>query len=227
MKYWCLALFALLLAWPGPARADDPGQLAGRMQRKYAAIKAFSADFTQAIRNAASGDTEHRSGSFLFKKPTLVRWETVKPEKELLLVGTSAVWDYFEEDKEAYRYSVKDVIGSKTMLRFLTGKANLTEDFIVAAGKPEAGDASGLTVLDLAPREPEPGLVMAKIWVDPRTDLIVRIRIQDFYANTNDLTLSKVVLNPRLPDKLFAFTPPKDVQVHENDGPLGERNLPQ
>jgi len=224
MKYLCFACLAAMLAWAGPAMADDPSQLAGRIQQKYASITAFSADFTQAIRNAASGDTEHRSGSFLFKKPTLVRWETVKPEKELLIVGASAVWDYFEEDKEAYKYSVKDIISSKTMLRFLTGKANLNEDFIVAAGKPEAGDTSGLTVLDLAPRDPEPGLVMAKIWVDPHTDWIVRIRIQDFYANTNDLTLSHVVLNPTLPDKLFAFTPAKDVKIHEN-GPVEERNL--
>jgi len=225
MRYLCLALVAAMLAWAGPARADDPVQLAGRIQQKYASINAFSASFTQAIRNAASGDTENRSGSFLFKKPTLVRWETVKPEKELLIVGTSAVWDYFEEDNEAYRYSVKEVISSKTMLRFLTGKANLNEDFIVAAGKPEEGGA-GQVVLDLAPRDPEPGLVMAKIWVDPQTDMIARIRIQDFYANTNDLTLSNVELNPKLADSLFAFTPGKEVKVHDN-APVKGRDLPQ
>jgi outer membrane lipoprotein carrier protein len=220
----CL-LLALLLAWAGPARADDPAQLAGRIQKKYASINAFSASFTQAIRNAASGDTENRSGSFVFKKPLLVRWETVKPEKELLLVGASAVWDYFEEDKEAFRYSVQEIIGSKTMLRFLTGKANLTEDFLVAAGKAETA-GPGQAVLDLAPKEPEPGLVMAKVWVDTTTDLIVRVHIQDFYANTNDLTLTNLVLNPKLGDELFAFTPPKDVKVHDNM-PAKGRDLKQ
>jgi outer membrane lipoprotein carrier protein len=220
-----LLLLALVLAWAGPARADDPTQLAGRIQKKYAAINAFSASFSQAIRNAASGDTEIRSGSFLFKKPLLVRWETVKPEKELLLVGTAAVWDYFEEDKEAYRYSVQEIIGSKTMLRFLTGKANLTEDFHVVAGKPEEA-GPGQAVLELAPKDPEPGLVMAKVWMDTASDLIVRIRIQDFYANTNDLTLTNLALNPKLGDDLFAFTPPKDVKVHDNI-PARGRDLKQ
>ena len=99
---------------------------------------------------------EQRSGSFVFKKPTLVRWETVKPEKELLIVGKDVVWDYFEEDKEAYRYSVEEIINSKTMLRFLTGKANLNEDFLVAAGKAdEAGP--GQAVLQLAPASPSRG----------------------------------------------------------------------
>ena len=40
--------------------------------------------------------------------------------------------------------------------------------------------------------------------------MIARIFIQDFYANTNDLTLTGVVANPKLSDNLFAFTPPKD-----------------
>ncbi len=212
-----------LLAVPRPARAVDAGELAGRIQKKYAAISAFSANFKQAIRNAASGDTEHRSGQFLFKKPVLVRWETVKPEKELLIVGKDAVWDYFEEDKEAYRYSVAEVISSKTMLRFLTGKANLTEDFHVAPGKPEEA-GPGQAVLQLAPREPEPGLVLAKVWVDLATDMIARVYIQDFYANTNDLTLEGVVANPKLADSLFTFTPPKEAKVHDN-APARERDL--
>jgi len=222
-----LALLAasVLLAGAVPARAADAVELAGRIQKKYAALSAFTADFSQAIRNAASGDTEQRSGSFVFKKPTLVRWETVKPEKELLVVGKDAVWDYFEEDKEAYRYSVAEIISSKTMLRFLTGKANLTEDFIVSPGKPEEA-GPGQAVLLLAPREPEPGLVMAKVWVDLSTDLIARIFIQDFYANTNDLTLANLALNPKLGDGLFAFTPPKDAKVHDNT-PLQGRDLKQ
>ncbi len=208
-----------------PARAADPTELAGRIQKKYAAINAFTADFSQSIRNAASGDTERRSGTFFFKKPLLVRWDTTKPEKELLIVGKSVVWDYFAEDKEAFRYSVQEVISSKTMLRFLTGKANMTEDFFVAPGS--AGEAGpGQAVLQLAPKEPEPGLVMAKVWVDLSTDLIARVLIQDFYANTNDLTLTNVVVNPRLGDDLFAFTPAGDVKVHDN-APARERDLKQ
>jgi outer membrane lipoprotein carrier protein len=225
MKTVLMLLVAGLLAVAVPALAADPTELAGRIQKKYAAINAFSAEFSQAIRNAASGDTENRSGSFTFKKPVLVRWETLKPEKELLIVGTSAVWDYFEEDKEVYRYSVEEVINSKTMLRFLTGKANLTEDFVVVAGKPEEA-GPGQAVLQLAPREPEPGLVMAKVWVDLSTDLIARVFIQDFYANTNDLTLTNLVINPKINDAIFNFTPPKDAKVHDN-APAKGRDLKQ
>ncbi len=218
-----LVVLCLLLGCAASALAADSAELAGRIQKKYASIHAFSAKFSQNIRNAASGDTEHRTGSFLFKKPVLVRWETVTPEKELLIVGKNAVWDYFEEDREAYRYAVDEIIGSKTMLRFLTGKANLTDDFFVVPGKADAA-GPGQAVLQLAPREPEPGLVLAKVWVDLSTDMITRIFIQDFYANTNDLTLEGVVVNPNLSDSLFTFTPPKDAKIHDNT-PAKERDL--
>lgn len=219
-----LVMALLVIGWPGQARADDPMQLAGRIQQKYASIRSFTASFSQSIRNAASGDTERRSGSFSFKKPLLVRWETVKPEKELLLIGATAVWDYFEEDKEAYRYAVEEIIGSKTMLRFLTGQAKLTEDFHVAVSREPAGP--GQAVLDLAPKEPEPGLVMARIWVDTATDLIVRIHIQDFYANANDLSLTDLVVNPKLADNLFVFSPPKDVKIRDNASAKGRGSAP-
>jgi outer membrane lipoprotein carrier protein len=224
MRHRFLLSLLFVLALAQAALAAEPAELAGRIQKKYASLSAFSAEFNQAIRNAASNEVEQRSGSFVFKKPTLVRWETVKPEKELLIVGKDAVWDYFEEDKEAYRYAVEEIINSKTMLRFLTGKANLTEDFVVSAAKDEAGPNEA--ALLLVPREPEPGLVVAKVWVDTATDMIVRIHIQDFYANTNDLRLTKIVADPKLADSLFVFTPPKDAKVHDN-APAKGRDLKQ
>ena len=45
--------------------------------------------------------------------------------------------------------------------------------------------------------------------------------IQDFYANTNDLTLKNLTLEASLPDSLFSFTPPPGVAVHDNTGADG------
>ncbi len=196
-----------------PVRGAD---LVDAVQKKYEEIVGFTADFNQDLKNSSSGEDEKRSGTIAFKKPSLVRWVTQKPEKELLVVGNDAVWDYFEEDKEAYRYPVEEIISSKTMLKFLTGKANLREDFhVFEEPDPEAG---GLSRLKLVPKEPEPGLVMAHVWIDPATHLIMRISIQDFYANTNTLRLENLKIDSKLPDSLFVFSPPKGVTVHDNTG---------
>ncbi|MEF3695860.1 outer membrane lipoprotein chaperone LolA [Desulfolutivibrio sp.] len=215
MKKTILACL-LVAVWAVPARGAD---LVDAVQKKYESLSGFKTEFTQDLKNSASGEGEMRSGSITFKKPNLVRWETVKPEKELLLVGKEAVWDYFEDDREAFRYPVEEIINSKTMLKFLTGKANLREDFHVFE-EPDAAEA-GLVRFKLVPKEPEPGLVMAHVWVDPATQMIMRLSIQDFYANTNDLTLKNLKVEANLPDSLFSFTPPQGVAVHDNTGPDG------
>jgi len=215
MKKMILACL-LVAVWAVPVRGAD---LVDAVQKKYESLSGFKAEFTQDLKNSSSGEGETRSGSITFKKPRLVRWETVKPEKELLLVGQEAVWDYFEDDREAFRYPVEEIINSKTMLKFLTGKANLREDFHVFE-EPDAAGA-GLVRFKLVPKEPEPGLVMAHVWVDPAAQMIMRLSIQDFYANTNDLTLKNLKVEANLPDSLFSFTPPQGVAVHDNTGPDG------
>ncbi len=68
------------------------------------------------------------------------------------------------------------------MLRFLTGKANLTEDFHVAPGKPRRpGRARPCS--SSPPASPSPA-GPGQVWVDLATDMIARVYIQDFYANT-------------------------------------------
>lgn len=220
MKSFLLACM-LVAVWALPVRGAD---LVDDVQKKYESLVGFTADFNQNLKNSSSGEGEKRTGTIAFKKPSLVRWETEEPEKELLLVGKDVVWDYFEDDQEAYRYPVEEIISSKTMLKFLTGKANLREDFHVF-DEPDSA-AGGLSRLKLVPKEPEPGLVMAHVWVDPATHLIMRIAIQDFYANTNDLILKNLKVDPKLSDSLFVFSLPKGVTVHDNTG-LDGRTLTQ
>jgi outer membrane lipoprotein carrier protein len=108
---------------------------------------------------------------------------------------------------------VEQVLGSKTVLRFLSGKANLEEDFYI-----EPQDAEGCVRLKLTPKSPEPSMVEATIWVNPDTALISRVEVVDFYANTNIVELDNLILNPDLPDRMFSFEPPKGVEVLDNTG---------
>jgi len=208
-----LALAALCLA--APALAADVASLADKVQKQYQSITSFSADFTQVLTNAASKERETRTGGLVFAQPGLIRWETRKPETELLVVGKDMVWNVFPDEKTAYRYAVEDVLGSKTMLRFLSGKGNLRQDFHVTQ-EPEA--PQGQAQLKLVPREAEPSLVLAHAWVDLKTSMLARIVIEDFYGNLNDVTLDNLKTNPALSKDLFQYTPPKDFTILDNTG---------
>jgi Outer membrane lipoprotein-sorting protein len=202
-----VVLFAVLL--PAFAQAN---KITDAIQKRYDSLSSFQSDFQQELTNAASGSVEKRSGRILFKQ-SLVRWETQKPEKELLVVGQHAVWDYFEADKIAMKYRSGQVFNSKTMIRFLSGKANLKEDFKV---EEQGTDANGLLKLRLIPKEPEPTMVLAYIWVDTKTNMLGQVLIVDFYGNGNQVTLNNLVLDKRVDAKMFEFTPPSGVQVKDN-----------
>jgi outer membrane lipoprotein carrier protein len=211
---------ALLLFSSNVAFAADIAALTSKMQKQYQTLSSFSAEFTQQLQNAASKESDTRTGKLIFAQPALIRWETLTPEKELLVVGKDVVWNAFPEEKTAYRYSVEEVLGSKTMLRFLSGKAKLTEDFHI---QEEKDAPAGQVKLRLVPREAEPSLVLAYAWVDQRTNMLARISIEDFYGNINDLTLANVTLNTKTSPEMFQYTPPAGFSVFDNESIQGKR----
>ncbi len=204
-----LTVFFCALVCAAPASASGITQ---KMQQTYESIDSFTADFSQTLVNAASREEEKRAGTIAYKKPVLIRWETFTPEKELLIVAGDAVWDVFPDDEEVFKYPVEEIVNSKTMIRFLSGEADVEEDFRIT----QEQDEDGAVRLTLIPREPEPGLVEAVIWVDKKTSLLTRIRIRDFYANSNDLILRNIKTNPMLADSLFEYTPEPGVTVFDN-----------
>lgn len=223
----CLMLLTTL-SLPGASALAAPSaaEVTARVQKTYDGMNSFTADFEQSLTNAASKDSEQRSGRFIFAQPALIRWETKQPENELLVVGKNEVWNYVEAEKAAYRYSVEEVLGSKAMIKLLSGKANLSEQFFVKVEADAQAEAKGLTKLKLVPKEAEPGLVLAQVYVDNKTGMLARVVLQDFYGNTNDLSLTNLVLNEKLSPQLFVFTPPKGVKTFDNTGKgASEKNL--
>lgn len=221
-------LLAVLIVFPAAsARGAQPGQpgrdMADRIQTRYEQLKSFTADFSQTLTNAASGQAETRSGKIWFGQPSRVRWVTEKPDGEVLVIGPEFAWDYLEDENVAIKYRVEGLLSSKTILRFISGKANLREDFVIKTDWQGADDVrarwgKGLTILQLVPKEPEPGMVLAFVGVEPDTALFRQIMIVDFYGNGNEVRLDNVKLDQPLGDDLFEFTPPDGVEVEDNTG---------
>lgn len=210
MRFRILLLaISVFLSLSSVAVADE---LTTEIQKTYDSIKTFSADFTQTLTNAASKEQDVRSGKIVFKQPSLLRWESVKPEPELLIVGESIVWDYFPEDKLALKYRTKQLFNSKTMIKFISGQAKLEEDFVVE----NQGDDNGLIKLKLMPLEPETGMVLAYVWIDPEKKMMSKVLVVDFYGNGNEVYMSNIEIDPAVDDSQFQFTPPEGVDVEDN-----------
>lgn len=222
-----LALFAcalaLVLATAGVSHAAAPA-ITGEMQKKYESMQSFTADFTQRLKHQESGAEETRKGTLTFQKPLRIRWETLAPHAELLVITDEDVWDYLPDEELAYQYAPEVVQDSRSIVQVITGQSRLDKDFSVEA-EP---DENGLAVLRLYPKEPSPQLVEAILWVDKGTALIKKAQILDFYGNTNEVTLNSLTPDAPIKAGTFQFTPPKGVTVENlKDQAAPERPLLQ
>lgn len=203
-------IFALVMVLMGTHPAYGEA-LVDDIQRVYAEMKSFSGEFTQELHHAESGSVEKRKGTLLFSSPLLIRWETLSPFPELLVVNDKEVWDYLPDEELAYRYSPEVVQDSRSILQVVTGQSRLDQDFDVKREK----DQNGLAVLRLYPKEPTTQLVEALLLVDPVTKLLRRASLYDFYGNTNVVEFIKLTPNTSPKAELFTFTPPKGVEIED------------
>lgn len=222
-----LALFAcslaLVFASAGLSLAAAPA-ITGEMQKKYESMQSFTAEFTQRLKHQESGAEETRKGTLTFQKPLRIRWETLAPHAELLVITDKEVWDYLPDEEVAYEYAPEVVRDSRSIVQVITGQARLDKDFSVEA-EPDEGD---LAVLRLYPKDPSPQLVEAILWVDKGTSLIKKAQILDFYGNTNEVTLTSLTPDAPVKAGTFQFTPPAGVAVENlKDQAAPERPLLQ
>jgi len=206
-----LALSVALLFLTDAAFAQSVSE---RVQAQYGTITSMRADFTQTLVHRESGSREERSGGLSFAKPLFVRMETRTPSPELLLVGKDVIWNVFPEEEIAYKYSLSLARDSRSIVQVMTGQASLDKDFHIENQKEEGG----LLVLDLYPKEPTLAMVEARLWIDPKTNLIKKLRIFDFYGNENEMAFSRQEVNVDIPAAQFTYTPPKSFVVEDRTG---------
>src|SRR5204862_4046202 len=102
IRAW-LPLAAFLIAVSGRAPQAQPqsaAELAAALQKKYATVRDFSADFVQTYRGGILNRQMKDTGRVMVRKPGKMRWEYKTPEEKLFVSdGTSIYW-YVPQDRQ-------------------------------------------------------------------------------------------------------------------------------
>ncbi len=193
------------------ASVTHAARLEDEIQERYKNVDNIKTTFNQVLTHRESGTVEKRTGTLIFERPFHVRWESDAPNAELLVISETEIWNYLPDEEVAYRYGAEVAYDSQILVQVITGLAKLDKDFEVKA----IGIEEGNIALQLFPHEPRPDLVEALLWVDNDSKLIKKVRILDFYGNSNELTFTKLDINVKLDANLFTFTPPEGVDVED------------
>ncbi|MFH1529298.1 MAG: outer membrane lipoprotein carrier protein LolA [Pseudomonadota bacterium] len=205
-------IFTLLLAL---TPATDPGVLAAGIQSFYREKQDFAAEFSQEIERPNLPDRPlKKRGRVFFKKPGLMRWDYLEPDKVYYISDGEVLWNYIPESALAYKLLVKD---SELFyaLRFLFGEGDLEKDFLVSAGAPEGE----LLRLVLKPRNDEQTFKEVHLLADPATFEIMGTIVIDPADNASRIRFTKLSYTS-LKTADFHFEAPKGVRVEDLSNPV-------
>ena len=195
------------------ALEPTPAEFALALQRKYDAVKAFSADFVQTYRGGVLGTQLTERGRLVVKKPGRMRWEYTAPEKKLFVSDGLKMYFYIPDDRQVVVTGVPPEDEATTPALFLAGKGNLARDFTPSHTAPPPASAPGSRALKLVPKAAQPDYDWMTVVVDPATLALRGLAYGDPQGGTSEFSFVNLKENPAIADKAFDFKPPRGVDV--------------
>jgi outer membrane lipoprotein carrier protein len=194
------------LAQPAGAALED---VVRGVEAAYGRMTDLRADFTQSALNKSLNQTIDARGTVYLKKGGKLRWEYAEPTKQEVVSDGKTIWIYTPQLNQVNTGPAPEALAGPAG-SFLSGLGKLREHFNVRFLNPaQRIDGDGNVVLDLTPKQPLPTLARLVLALDARTYEVRKAVVYDQFENTVTMRFTKLAINSGLPDRLFAFVPPK------------------
>jgi outer membrane lipoprotein carrier protein len=203
----------LLLLLPGAStRAARPPvqEVVSNVQAFYQKTKDLKGKFKQVFTDTLYNRQRTHYGYLYVKKPGMMRWNYVKPERKSFIADGKELWVHEPEDKQAFRNPLSTQ-NLSTGLTFLLGTGNLAKEFEAAYSDEKLGSPEEL-VIKLTPRRPTAQYRYILLVVRPG-DFSVSESMVVSKNSKNHLIFSALEINTKIPRSRFVFKPGADVRV--------------
>ena len=215
---------------PKPVMAPAVKTLVDRMQAFYETTSDFSADFRQDYFYKISKRTQTSTGTVLFRKPGLMRWDYAKPSaKTFVLAGVKV----YMHDPEAKLLTVASIGTSKlsASVTFLFGQGKLADEFAIT--QKDCAKCTG-SLLQLDPLVPDARFTRIFLEVDPKSAQVLKSTVVDPDGSENAISFLNLKTNTGPAwdggtgsvDPRFKLSPPPDTQVQDFTMGVGAQPKP-
>ncbi len=191
----------------------SPQELAARLQESYDKTRDLKADFAQTSIVKAMNMKKEGSGKLLIKKPGLLRYMYIKPEKQEIIVKGDDLIMYTPSTNQVIKKKVERAVMDKTPTTFLAGMGRITDSFTVRFPKEGERDKGGDYLLELVPKGNKMGVERIDLTLDPKTYNIVGFSFTETSGNVNSIRLSNIKINSGIKDSAFDFRVPKGASL--------------
>jgi len=210
MRTLLTGLFAglMLLSTAGTAvsaQERDPGTAFAYLRDFYDTTSALSALFTQQVQNPF-GETQRAAGR-LFVEGNAFR---IEMDDQTIVADGETTWIHDLANGQVlvspYEDDAATFAPSTLLLR-------LDDSFEAVDAGTDERDGTRLHTLTITSDAPEAMFTSLRLWYEPDSLHILRVRAEDVNDTVLTFDLSNVTLNPDLNASLFTFEIPDDVDV--------------
>ncbi|WP_224367508.1 LolA family protein [Hyalangium versicolor] len=191
--------------------APEVKPLVERMQSFYEKTQDFKASFKQDYKYKTFNRTRTSTGTVLYKKPALMRWEYESPGKTTYVLTGNKAYIYSVEAESIMVLSLETSKLSPSV-SFLLGRGQLAREFNITQGK--CADCKGaLLVLD--PVHSDPRFTQVRLEVDSSTGQVLKSTVVDPDGAENTISFLDLKTNVKLKADSFKLNPPEGTRVDD------------
>ena len=204
-----LAIFLAFLQTP----AANLNSLVDGVERSFATMKDFSADFVQIFEDPLNRK-QQESGHLYLMRPRMMRWEYKNPEEKLFVSDSKNVYLYVPADRQVNKEAVRSTFDDRMPLMFLLGRSDLRKEFTRFELLNTKPFLEGTRVLRMYPRR-KTDLNEVFMEVDPANYQVRRLVLGHSDGSRSEFIFSNIRTNTGLRASLFDFKVPAGVDVVE------------
>lgn len=207
--FFLLATTASVQAAPAVTLA----QVIKKVQEQQQKTATLRADFRQEKELALMAKPEVSTGTFLYSRPSNVRWTYDTPKRVQMVIAGGFLTTYYPELNKAERIDVKRF--EDRIFKYMGATGAIDElaryfDFTFTDSKSKS-----VFVLDLTPknRAVSKRVQRIKLWIDKSTYLTSKIEYVEGDGDITRYEFTNVRINETVPSSQFALTLPSTVRV--------------
>jgi len=202
-----------LLLFAAAAHAMTAPELAARLQESYEKTKDLKADFRQTTLLAAVNSKKEATGTLTIKKPGMMRYVYMKPERQEWVIKGDDIIIYTPSMNQVIKKALARATMDRTPATFLAGLGRITDSFEPRIPKAGEKDKRGRYVLELVPKGDGMGIKTVSLELDPENFNIVGFTFTESSGNINSFSFSNIRVNQGIRESAFNFRMPKGADL--------------
>ena len=206
-------------------QGEERAQILDRLRERQREVTTVHATVVQRKRHPLLRAEAISQGTFLFKRPNLVRWEVDKPERTIILIDGHMLLIYRPDANEAERRDLRGDVASRAAADFLTSGMSLDLPALEKRFQVDLYRENGRLALMLTPRSRLVAQAVASVTIyQDETEAIPRqIVVVGQKGERTETTLTHVIINPQVPEDAFTLRLGPRVHVTDVGKPASER----